>query len=267
MAMFSTALRSVRSSRLRLMGAVYAGLRRAYGEADASRQGLPVEHLEGRLFLSAVHGAVFVATNHNNTKDPSEPANEVLMYNRARNGALTLQGRFDTGGQGSGPSVRFAGDGLGSAHSVELSQDKRFLFVTNAGSDNVSVFRVSKTGLTLTDVEATPDFPNSVTQHGGNVYVLTNDGGDGAIAGYRFSNGELSPLSNSKRGLDANQDADRPDTLFNQAQVAFTPNGKQLVVTIKDGPAAGLIPGVTPTGPGRVLVFNVDSNGRPSQTY
>src|SRR4051812_8711862 len=60
-AMFSTALRSVRSSRLRLMGAVHEGLRRAYsGDADPSHQGSPVEHLEGRLFLSAVHGAVFV---------------------------------------------------------------------------------------------------------------------------------------------------------------------------------------------------------------
>ena len=265
--MFSTALRSVRSSRLRLMGAVYAGLRRASSEADPSHQGVPVEHLEGRLFLSAVHGAVFVATNHNNTKDPSEPANEVLMYNRARNGTLTLQGRFDTGGQGSGPSIRFAGDGLGSAHSVELSLDRRFLFVTNAGSDSVSVFRLSKTGLTLTDVEPTPDFPNSIAQRGNRAYVLSNDGGDGAISGYQFSNGELTPLSNSKRELDANQDADRPDVLFNPTQVSFTPNGRHLVVTIKDGPRAGLIAGATPTGPGRVLTWTVDSSGRPSQNF
>ena len=87
-------------------------------------------------FVQAQTGAVFVGTNHNNTclkrTDAScpnnlcpcptvpsdEPANQVLMYSRAQDGALSLLGRFDTGGQGSGPSIRFAGDGLGAAHSV-----------------------------------------------------------------------------------------------------------------------------------------------------
>jgi 6-phosphogluconolactonase (cycloisomerase 2 family) len=77
------------------------------------------------------------------------------MYSRAPDGALTLVGRFDTGGQGSGPSIRFAGDGLGSAHSVELSQDNRWLFVTNFATHDLSVFRVSKKGLDLTDLAAT----------------------------------------------------------------------------------------------------------------
>ena len=268
--MFSTALRSsLRSSKLRIRGAVRAGLRGSYPpDAQPSPQGSPVENLERRVMLSPIHGAVFVATNANNTKDPSQLANEVLMYNRSANGTLTLQGRFDTGGQGSGPSIRFAGDGLGSAHSVELSQSGRFLLVTNAGSDTVSVFRVSRTGLTLTDVEPTPDFPNSVAQRGERVYVLSNDGGDGAISGYRMTNqGELSPLSNSKRSLDANQDPDRPDVLFNPTQVSFTPNGRQLVVSIKDGPAEGLIEDVTPTGEGRVLTWQLDSQGRPSQNF
>ena len=104
-----------------------------------------------------VAGAVFVGTNHNNTSDPSEPANEVVMYRRAADGTLTLLGHFDTGGQGSDPSIRFAGDGLGSAHSVQLSQDRRCLFVANAGSDTVSVFRVAEDGLQLTDVVPTGD--------------------------------------------------------------------------------------------------------------
>ena len=73
-------------------------------------------------------GAVFVATNHNNTSDRSQPANQVVMYTRAANGALTLAGRFATGGQGSGPGMRFAGDGLGSGNSVRPSRDARFLF-------------------------------------------------------------------------------------------------------------------------------------------
>gem|GEM_PF-518982 len=245
-------------------------------------------------------GAVFVGTNHNNTcltrTDPScpnnlcpcptvsadEPANQVIMYRRDSDGLLTLIGRFDTGGQGSGPSIRFAGDGLGAAHSVELSQDHQWLFVTNAGSNDVSVFRVSETGLTLTDrVPSGGVFPNSVTQHGDLVYVL-NSAGEGNITGFRLSTqGKLTPIPGSTRPLNANQDPVRPDTLFNPTQVSFTPNGLALVVTIKDGPFAGLLPEflpqflpqtdpptfITPTGPGRVLVFGIGNDGRPTAEF
>jgi len=226
-------------------------------------------------------GAVFAATNHNNSTDPSQPPNQVLMYMRASDGSLTLVGAYATGGQGSGPSKRFAGDGLGSAHSVQLSTDHKWLFVTNAGSNSVSVFRVILGGgsgaerffrnsLVLTDVQSTGNgspgnrFPNSVTQSGDLVYVL-NSADEGSITGFRLSGaGKLTPIPRSTRTLNANQTFP-PDTLYNPAQVSFTPDGRQLVVTIKDGPAAGLIPGVTPTGPGRVLVFDVGKNGTPSQ--
>jgi 6-phosphogluconolactonase (cycloisomerase 2 family) len=49
--------------------------------------------------------------------------------------------------------------------------------------------------------------------------------------------------------------------------VSFTPNGRKLVVTIKDGPVEDAIPGVIPTGPGRVLVFDVKRDGRPSEDF
>lgn len=230
-------------------------------------------------------GAVFVATNRNNTTDRTQPANQVVMYNRAVDGRLTLVGYFNTGGQGSGPSQRFAGDGLGSAHSVQLSQDHRFLFVTNAGSNDISVFRVRRNSLKLVDVERTGDgseslrFPNSVTQHGDLVYVL-NSADEGSITGFRLNeNGTLEPIARSTRILNANQGCPGnfpgcpPDTLFNPTQVSFTPDGRKLVVTIKDGPtaAAGTSAGIpnftAPTGLGRILVFNVNNNGRPSANY
>ena len=234
--------------------------------AHADRRG-------GRPSLSP--GAVFVGTNHNNTSDPSQPSNQVAVYRRAANGTLSLVGYVNTGGQGSGPGQRFAGDGLGSAHSVELSQDRRFLFVTNAGSNNVSVFRVNQNGLTLTDLEPTGDgspghrFPNSVTQNGSLVYVLNSADG-GSITGFRLSNqGTLSPIAGSTRALAANQDRFAPDALKNPTQVSFTPGGRQIVVTIKDGPPAGALPGPgnDPTGPGRVLVFSVGRDGLPSTTF
>ena len=218
-------------------------------------------------------GAVFVGTNHNNTSDSTEPANQVAMYRRAADGQLTLLDYFATGGQGSGPSQRFAGDGLGAGNSLRLSKDNRWLFVANAGSNTVSVMRVGSDGLELVDSVPTGDgsrghrFPNSVTQFGDLVYVL-NAADEGSITGFRLADdGRLSPIAGSTRTLDANQGRFAPDPLANPTQIEFTPDGSRLVVTIKDGPAAGFVPDFTPTGPGRVLVWRVDADGLPAANY
>ncbi len=215
-------------------------------------------------------GAVYVATNHNNTTDPAEPANQIAYYRRGTDGRLALVGYYDTGGQGSGPSQRFAGDGLGSGGSVTLSPDGKWLLVTNAGSDTVTVFRVTSDGLERTDVEPTGDgsqshrFPNSVTIHDRTVYVLSS-GDDASITGFELSGqGRLTPIPGSTRVLDANQARFTPDPLSNATQVSFTPDGSQLVVSIKDGPAAGFVPDFSPTGPGRVLVFGMGKGDVPS---
>jgi 6-phosphogluconolactonase (cycloisomerase 2 family) len=227
-------------------------------------------------------GAVFVGTNHNNTTDGSTPPNQIAAYYRAPSGALTLAGYFATGGQGSGPSKRFAGDGLGASHSVQLSDDHKWLFVTNAGSNDLSVFKVNvdenttvatlaQKGLELVDVYPTGDgsmnnrFPNSVTQHGNLVYVL-NAGDNASVTGFKLSaKGRLTPIANSTRVLNAGQ-VYPPDTATNPAQVSFTPDGTRLIVTLKDGPAG--VAGITTTGPGRILVFSVDStSGLLSGTY
>ncbi len=223
-------------------------------------------------------GAVFVGTNHTNRNpvDPPIPGNEVgnqvVMYQRFSNGTLRLAGYFPTGGQGSGPGQRFAGDGLGSSHSLRLSPDNRWLFVTNAGSDTLSVFRVTESGLELADQVPTGDgspsqrFPNSVTMHQDLVYVL-NAAAEGSITGFRLRpNGQLLPIPNSTRILEANQRLSPPDALLNPAQVSFTPDGTQLVVTIKDGIRAGGAD-VPPTGPGRILVFGVTRQDRPSPNF
>jgi 6-phosphogluconolactonase (cycloisomerase 2 family) len=224
------------------------------------------------MFASG-EGAVFVGTNHNNISDPEEPANQIAMYRRAKDGQLTLIDHFATGGQGSGPSQRFAGDGLGAGNSVRLSTDNRWLFVTNAGSNTVSVMEVTADRLSLVEVAPTGDgsqshrFPNSVTQHGDLVYVL-NAADDGSITGFRLSeDGHLMAISGSTRMLNANQDRFAPDPLANPTQIAFTPDGSKLVVTIKDGPAAGFVPGFTPSGSGRVLVWSVGENGLPSESF
>ena len=199
---------------------------------------------------SSSRGALFVASN----SFDALRGNEVIMYRRAADGLLTLIGHFPTGGQGSGPGTRFRGDGLGADGSVTLSKNHRWLFVTNAGSNQVSVFRVYRHGLELRSVvDSGGLFPNSVTVRKNAVYVL-NSGNDGNITGFKMDGqGHLTPLADSTRDLNGNQSYP-PDALYNHAGVEFSPDGDHLVITIKDGP-----PIPEATGPGRILVFTVDN--------
>src|SRR5262245_1286171 len=71
-------------------------------------------------------------------------ANHVLVFPRGVHGQLTAAGSFDTGGAGTGA-------GLSSQGAVLLSRDNRWLFVCNAGSSEISVFAVTRNGLSLTD--------------------------------------------------------------------------------------------------------------------
>ena len=83
--------------------------------------------------------------------------NAVAVFARAGDGTLTPAGSFSTGGAGTGA-------GLGSQGAVTLSNDGRLLFAVNAGSNDVSVFRVNPEGLSL--LSRTPSggtLPASVT--------------------------------------------------------------------------------------------------------
>ncbi|HWD06193.1 MAG TPA: hypothetical protein VG674_27505 [Amycolatopsis sp.] len=221
-------------------------LRRGMRTAIAAAMLVPLTAVFGGATASAAPqwstpGAVFVGTNHNNSSDPSQPANQIAYYHRAADGKLTLVGSFATGGEGSGPGQRFAGDGLGAGNSVRVTTDRRFLLVTNAGSNTLSVLCIRPDRLDLVDVVPTGDgsasqrFPNSVTQHGDTVYVL-NAAGQGSITGFRLGlTGKLTPIPGSTRELGANQDRFAPDALKDPTQVAFSPDGRHLLVSIKDG--------------------------------
>jgi 6-phosphogluconolactonase (cycloisomerase 2 family) len=190
------------------------------------------------LFLSLVStvpataaapaGAVFTLSN-----DPA--GNTVEVFDRAADGTLSHAGSVATGGLGSG-------DGLGSQGAVVLSDDGRWLLAVNAGSDEVSLFAVSATGIRLADVERSGgDRPISVTIHGGLVYVL-NDGSD-ALSGLVINrDGDLKPLTRSTIGLSG--------AGIDPAQVEFTPSGSQVVVTEKNT--------------NQIDVYRVHANGRLS---
>ncbi len=230
------------------VAAVIAGVVAA-GCADA---GNPAEPLIAPAFAreaqddgdgSASAGAVYVASN-------AVTGNQVLVFERAGNGKLSGPSLFATGGVGTG-------GGLGNQGGVVLSENHRWLLVVNAGSGELSLFRVKRKGLELIDRVSSGGLrPVSVTVRGRLVYVL-NAGGTGNISGFVVrAGGTLQPLANSTRPLSS--------AAAGAAQVEFSPDGRVLVVTEKatnvistytvgsDGRATGPDPqpsiGATPFG-------------------
>ena len=156
--------------------------------------------------------AVFVMTN-------DADANEVVSYERTRYGTLQNSRRYATGGRGSGGTI----DPLASQGSLTLSDDGTLLFAANAGSGNLSMFRVSGTRLDLRDrVPTGGSEPNAVAQHGRLVYVL-NTAGSSSVVGFRVAGDHLVRISDSLRFLSGN--------FVNSASLAFTPDGRYLLAT------------------------------------
>ncbi|MEP6730821.1 MAG: beta-propeller fold lactonase family protein [bacterium] len=159
------------------------------------------------------------AAGHVYTLSNSASGNAVLAYTRAADGSLTAAGSVATTGKGTGA-------GLGSQGAVILSADGRLLFAVDAGSNQISSFLVTASGLShVATVSSHGAKPISVTLHGNWLYVL-NAGESGNITGFRVSQtGDLTWISGSTRSLGG--------TAVDPAEVAFSPDGRLLAVTEK----------------------------------
>ena len=156
--------------------------------------------------------AVFVMTN-------SAEKNEVIAFTRTEEGTLQESGRFDTGGRGSGGNT----DPLESQGSLTLSQDDQLLFAVNAGSGEISVFRVQGATLALVDrVSSGGSEPNAIAQHGGLVYVL-NTGGSSDVVGFHLNGSRLEQIPGAIGFLSTNTSG--------AASVAISPDGHFLAAT------------------------------------
>lgn len=156
-------------------------------------------------------GALYTETN-------AASGNAVLAFTRAANGALTAMGSFSTGGFGTG-------SGLGSQGAVALSPDGMFLVAVNAGSDQLTAFAVTSSGLRLLNtVGSGGRLPISVTACGGFAYVL-NAGDTPNITGFQVTATGLTPIPGSTRLLSP--------SAAGPAQIQFSPNCGLLVVTEK----------------------------------
>ena len=155
--------------------------------------------------------------------------NQVVAYDRADNGTLDLAATYATGGLGgalSGAKV----DDLASQGSLGYSSDHGLLVAVNAGSNTISVFRVHGDRLALQEIlPSGGTFPVSVAIHGDLVYVLNAENG-GSVQGYRIVFGFVVPIFASNRALGLTSTDVFTAT---PGQVAFTPDGSQLVVTTK----------------------------------
>jgi 6-phosphogluconolactonase len=154
----------------------------------------------------AASGAVYAQTN--------AAPNEVIAFRRAGDGSLELIGSVATGGDGDGSPH------LQSQGSVVLTSDGRYLLVTNAVSDDLSVFSVASDGsIELRDRVRTGATPRSVAEHAGLVVVLNT--GEPGLASFRLDDKGIEPLGD--QALSAS-DAD-------PAQVAFSPDGSMVAIT------------------------------------
>ncbi len=159
-------------------------------------------------------GAVFVMTN-------GVDKNEIIAFRRNDDGTLQQTRTFETNGRGSGGNV----DPLGSQGSLVLSQDRSHLFALNAGSGELSVFRVQGDLLSLdAKVISGGSEPVAVTQHADLVYVV-NAGGNSNVVGFHWQYGQLTEIPNSTRFLSTSNSV--------PGSIAFSPDGKFVAVTEK----------------------------------
>jgi 6-phosphogluconolactonase len=158
-------------------------------------------------------GAVYTMSN-----DPG--ANAVLAFRRASDGSLTSLDSYATGGKGTGGAV----DPLVSQYSLRLTADHGFLLAVNAGSNDITSFRVASDGaLMLTDrVSSGGTKPVSLALAAKIVYVLNT--GNNTVSGFRLTpQGKLHPIKRSTRSL--------REGAAGASTIAFTPNGRWLIVT------------------------------------
>jgi 6-phosphogluconolactonase len=155
---------------------------------------------------SGASNAVYVQTN-------TSP-NEVIAFRRSDDGSLDRIGSVATGGDGSGSPH------LQSQGSVVLTGDGQHLLVTNAGSDDLSVFSVASDGsLALRSRVETGSTPRSVAERNGLVVVLNT--GVPSLVAFRLSADGIARVPGEQVLA---SDAD-------PAQVGFGPDGSMVVIT------------------------------------
>ena len=197
----------------------------------------------------AAPNALYTTTNN-----PS--GNAVIMYVRHSDGTITQTGSpVATGGNGAASEPPFGFPIVDSSGSTNITPDGKLLFVVNAGDNSVSSFRTTSAGPVLVShVPSGGTLPISLTSHGNLLYVVNETSAN--IKGWTFdSTGHLTPIAGSVESLSVpfnpTNPADPTKPTGVAAAIGFSPDGHQLVVTIRGLPAPN----------GTIDVFSVDWHG------
>lgn len=194
----------------------------------ASRIGASAAQVNADRLNDGGPGAVFTETN-------AIAGNAVVAFTRSEDGSLSYAGTFPTGGKGIGG----ANDPLASQYSLILSDNAKLLFVANAGSNNVSAFRVDGASLSLVGTTSSGGYlPTSLAIAHHTLYVLNAN--SNSVSGFDIGeDGSLTPNGSASSPLGAGA--------AGGAAVRASRDGKWLVVTEK--------------GSKTIDVFAVDGNG------
>jgi len=192
--------------------------------------------------------------------------NVVSVVKQAQDGSLSLVASYSTGGTGSGVGRSVPPDPLGSQNAILLSQNRRWLYVANPGSNEISTFRVQGDSLQLVSItNSGGEYPTSIAQRGNFVYVL-NARNTPNITGFRQSfDGGLTQIQSSTRRLPTISQSvgTQPHVLDDPSEVLYSPDGRWLVVADKNLTTSGTIE-VFPVGrdgyvgPGSVTTVSND---------
>ena len=169
-------------------------------------------------------GQVFVQTDNTS-------GNAIVVYDRSSDGTLQQAGTYQTGGLGGvqGGSVV---DHLASQGSLVFDREHGLLYAVNAGSNTVTVFSVNGDQLVRHQVIGSGGtFPTSIAVHGNLVYVLNARDG-GSVQGFLRAGDKLVSMPAWHRSLGLKTGL-TPEFANTPGQVAFTPEGSQLIVTTK----------------------------------
>lgn len=185
-------------------------------------------------------GWVYVMSNQ-------ETGNSVIAFKRDAYGNLKQAGIVTTGGlgMGRGYDLEDAADTLTSQGSLIASKDKQFLFAVDAGSNEISVLSVKGGGVpkAVGRVSSGGTRPVALALHDDLLYVANSggpapntDGPKATLAGFKVADdGQLTAIDGAVADLPGGSKA-APST------VAFSPDGKKIIVTERQTQAIAVFP-------------------------
>ena len=222
----------------------------AFAKQHANHRGHHFRHHDGDHHGFA-GGAVYTTTN-----DPS--GNAVIVFKRNRDGSLTQGPTVPTGGTGIAAQPPFTFPIVDSQDSIALARDGRLLFVVNDGDNTITSFRTTGSGLKrVARVSSGGLLPVSLTTHGHLLYVVNEVSSN--IGGFYFSDdGRLWSIPGSSQALSPLFPSSPTAVGGVAADIGFTPDGSQLVVTERGVPQT--------TGAIDTFKVNPDGSASPEQS-